>query len=114
MSQGRKVAQFQGIIARDVVGGANGREHLGLLYRVDAQVGFQIKIQIEHVRRIAGLLGNDSHHLHLNGIDGRAVAPAMGTDGAGAGETMAGEGTAADGAGGSTAAACEAAAGAGN
>ena len=54
------------LIARNAVSLANRRKDLRLLNGVDAQVGFQIEIQIEHVNRIAGLLGDQSQHSALS------------------------------------------------
>ena len=68
MSQGRKVAQFQIVVARNVVGRPDGREHFRLLDRVDPEIGFKIQIEIQHVGWIAGFLGNDLHDLHLHVI----------------------------------------------
>ncbi len=64
--QRREVAQLEIVFARNVVGGADGRKHLRLLHGVDAEIRFQIQVEIEHVRRIAGLLGDDLQHLGLN------------------------------------------------
>ena len=63
--QGWEVAQFEIFIAWDVVGCANGGEHLRLLHGVDAEIGFEIEIQIEHVFGIAGFSGYDIENLFL-------------------------------------------------
>ena len=47
--QGREIAELQVRVARDVVGLADGGEHLGLLDGVDAEVGFQVEIEVQHV-----------------------------------------------------------------
>ena len=44
------------------VGLAHRRERLGLLHRVHAEVGLEVEVEIEHVRRVAGLLGDDRQH----------------------------------------------------
>ena len=54
------VAQFTVLVARDAVSLADGGEHLGLFDGVDAEIGFEIEIQVQHVARVAGLL---DHHL---------------------------------------------------
>ena len=54
--QRRVVAQLAVLVARDVVDLADGGEHLRLLDGVDAEVGFEVEVQIQHVFRIAGLL----------------------------------------------------------
>ena len=48
--QGREVAQLQILVARNVVGCAHRGKHLRLLDGVDAEVGFQIEIEVQHVR----------------------------------------------------------------
>ena len=70
MGQGRKVAQLEILITRNVIGCADGREHFRLLNRVDAEVGFEIEVQIQHVLRVAGLLSNDLQHLIFNRVVG--------------------------------------------
>ena len=60
--QGREIAQLQVRVARDVVGLADGGEHLGLLDGVDAEIGFQVEIEIQHVLGIAGLLRDQVEH----------------------------------------------------
>ena len=69
--QRRIVAQLAVLIARNVVDLADGREHFGLLDRVDAEVGLEIEIQIQHVFRIAGLLYHQRENAFL---DHRAIA----------------------------------------
>ena len=60
--QRREVAQLERVLARDVVGLAHGGEGLGLLHGVDAEVGLEVEVEVEHVRRVAGLLGDDGEH----------------------------------------------------
>src|SRR5271157_361812 len=58
MRQGRVVAQFAVLVAGNAVDLADGREHFRLLDGVDAEIRFQIEIQVQHVFGIAGLF----HH----------------------------------------------------
>ena len=69
MLQSGKVAQLEGIVARNVVGRTDGGEHFRLFDRVDAEIGLEIQVRIQHVRRIACLLGDDRHHLVLHRIE---------------------------------------------
>ena len=62
------VAQLPVLIARNVVDLADGREHFGLFDGVDAEVSFEIEIQIQHVFRIAGLLYHQRENAFLDGI----------------------------------------------
>ena len=68
MRQGRIVAQLAVLVARNVVDLADGREHLRLLDGVDAEVGFEVEVQIQHVFRIAGLLDHQGQDAFLHGI----------------------------------------------
>src|SRR5579864_1593532 len=70
MSKGGEIAKLHIFVARNVVGRSDGGEHLGLLDRIDAEVRFQIEIEVQHIFRIAGLLGDDLEHLLLNRIVG--------------------------------------------
>ena len=85
MVQGRVVAQLQRVVALDPVGLADRGEDLGLLDRVDPEVGLEVEVHVEQVGRIAGLLGDDRQHPLLDaagrggaaaGSGGRARAPA--------------------------------------
>ena len=58
MRQGRVIAQLAILIAWDVVDFADGGEHLGLFNSVNAQIRFEIQVQIEHLLGIAGFF----HH----------------------------------------------------
>ena len=62
MVEGGEVAQLQGVLAGDAVDLAHGGEQLGLLDRVDTQVGLQVQVEIEHVLRVAGLLSDEGQH----------------------------------------------------
>ena len=61
--QGRKLFELQIFVARYVVRFAHSCEGLGLFDRVDAQVGFQVEIQVEHIGWIAGLARDHLEHL---------------------------------------------------
>ena len=65
------VAQLQIITAWDVVGLADCGQDFGLLHRVDAQVGFQIEFQVQHLGRVARLLADQSQHALGDGIGTR-------------------------------------------
>ena len=67
-AQGRELPQLEIVLARDVVGLAHRGKGLGLLDRVDAEVGLEVELEVEHVGRIPGLLGDDRQHLVRNGI----------------------------------------------
>ena len=62
------VAQLQVVAAGDVKGGADGGKRFRLLYCVNSQVRFQVQVQIEHVRGVAGLFGDNGYHLRRDGI----------------------------------------------
>ena len=68
VSQGREIAQLEIFIAWNVVRSSYGGKHLRLFNGVDTEVRFEIKIQVQHVFRIAGLLGDDLQDLLLDGI----------------------------------------------
>ena len=69
MRERRELAELEVFITRDVVVSTNSREHLGLLDRIDAEVGLEVEIQVEHVGRIVGRLGHNSNH-HLFDVVG--------------------------------------------
>src|SRR5208337_495915 len=56
VSKGGIVAQLAVFIAWDAVDLADGGEHLRLLDRVNAEVRFEVQIQVQHVSGIASLL----------------------------------------------------------
>ena len=65
VGQGREVAQFEVLVAGDAELLPDGREDLGLLDSVDAQVGFHVKVQIQQVTRVPGEpLDNTDHRSH--------------------------------------------------
>ncbi len=70
MRQGWKIAQLHIFVARNVVCSSHGRKHLRLFDGVDAQVGFQVEIQVQHVFGISGLFSHDLENHLLDGIIG--------------------------------------------
>ena len=62
MFEGGVVAEFECVVAFDAPGLADGGEDLGLLDGVDAEVGFEVEVHVEHVFGVAGLLGDDREH----------------------------------------------------
>ena len=62
VSQRGIVAQFAAVITRNAVDLADGGEHLCLLDGIDAKVGFEIEIQIQHVPGIASLFDREVHN----------------------------------------------------
>src|SRR5271157_1507340 len=68
MRQCWEFAQFEILIARNVVYGPYCREHLRLLDCVYAEVRFQIKIQVQHILGIAGLLHHQLKDAFLHGF----------------------------------------------
>ncbi|MEI2825285.1 MAG: hypothetical protein V9F04_02005 [Dermatophilaceae bacterium] len=68
MAQGREVAQFHGVVAFDLVVLADGGEDFGLFDGVDAEVGFEVKVGVEQVGRVAGQTGDDLGHLRDDGV----------------------------------------------
>ena len=74
MRQRRVIAQLAVLVARNVVDLADGGEHFRLLDGVHAEVGFQIKIDIQHVFGIAGLLHHQVEDAFLHRIASAVVA----------------------------------------
>ncbi len=72
--EGGVVAQGEVVVAFDVVFLADGGERFGLFDGVDPQVGFEVEFEVEHLGRIAGLLGHDGQHLLDDRIDAGAAA----------------------------------------
>ena len=62
MGQGGEVAQLEGVVAGHPVVLADRGEDLGLLDRVHPEVGLQVEVDVEQIRRIAGELGDDADH----------------------------------------------------
>ena len=67
------VAQLKVLVARNVIFRSDGREHLRLFHGVDAEVRFEVEIQVQHVLRIAGLLDHQCENAFLDGIAGDAL-----------------------------------------
>ena len=86
VAQGGVVAQLEVVVAVDAVALADGGEHLGLFDGVDAEVGFEVEVGVEHVGRVAGLLGDDRQD---RGRDHVVVGAARGAAAAGAGSARA-------------------------
>ena len=84
--EGRVVAQLERVVALDPVGLADGGEHLGLLDRVDPQVGLEIEVHVEQILGIARLLRDQPQHLRLDiarrGRSGSSAAAAGAAAGA--------------------------------
>ena len=59
MCQGREIAQLQVRVTFDTELLTHGGEHLGLLDRVDTQVGLEVEIHFQHVGRVTGLVGDE-------------------------------------------------------
>ncbi len=70
MGQCRIVAQLQILVTRDVVDASDGGEQLRLLHGVNAKIGFQVEIEIQHVLGIPGLLHHQSEDAFLDGFVG--------------------------------------------
>ena len=68
MCQRRVIAQLAGLVPRDLVRLADRGEDFGLLDGVNAQVSFEIEIQIEHVDGIAGFFCDQSEHFLFDSI----------------------------------------------
>jgi hypothetical protein len=64
------VAQVEVVAARDVEGLAQGDEGFGLLDCIDAQVGLQVEVQLQHLLRVARLRGDDGQHPGRDRIPG--------------------------------------------
>ena len=62
MGEGGEVAQFEVGVAVDVEVVADGGEQFGLFDGVDAEVGFEVEVDVEHVGGVAGLLGDECEH----------------------------------------------------
>ena len=68
MFERRELAQLQVLIALDAVGGADRREHFGLLDGIDTEVGLEVQVHLQHVRRITGLLGHQLDDFPLDAV----------------------------------------------
>ena len=83
MGEGGEVAEPEVLVALDAELRAYGGEDFGLLNGVDAQVGFQIEIEVEQFGRVAGHVRDDPDDL-ADHRDPRPAAAAAGAAGAGA------------------------------
>jgi hypothetical protein len=70
VAQGRIVAELALLVAGDAPLLADGGEELRLLHGVDAEVGLEVEVEVQHVRRIACLLGDEGEDLVSHGILG--------------------------------------------
>ena len=68
LGQGVIVAQLDVIAARDVIGLADGGKDLGLLDGVDAQVGLEVEVEVEHIGRVAGLFADQGQDALGDGV----------------------------------------------
>jgi hypothetical protein len=66
--EGWEFSQLELIVAGNVVGLTHRGKGLGLLDGVDPEIGFEIELQIEHVGRVSGLLGDDGQDLLGHGV----------------------------------------------
>ncbi|MEI2825284.1 MAG: hypothetical protein V9F04_02000 [Dermatophilaceae bacterium] len=66
----REVAQLHGVVAFDLVVLADGGEDFGLFDGVDAEVGFEVKVGVEQVGRVAGQIGDELSHLGQDRVTG--------------------------------------------
>ena len=55
----RVVAELEFVVAFDAVFLADGGEQFGLFDGVDAEVGFDVEVDGEHLGRVAGLFGDE-------------------------------------------------------
>ncbi len=71
VGEGGVVAQLELVVAFDVEAFADLGEDLGLFDGVDAEVGFEVEVEVEQVGGVAGLVGHHRDHLglHVGGLD---------------------------------------------
>ncbi len=62
------VAELGRVVAGNVIRLTNAGEDLGLLDGVDAEVGLQIEVERQHVRRVARLFGDQCQHALLHWV----------------------------------------------
>ena len=72
--QRRVVAQAQTFHLRDAERFTHRSKRLCLLDRVDAQIRFQVEIEVQHILWIAGLLCHDTEDGHGHRVAGRLVS----------------------------------------
>ena len=66
VGEGGVVAELELVVAFDAEAFADLGEDLGLLDGVDAEVGFEVEVEVEHVGGVAGLVGHHGEHLGLD------------------------------------------------
>ena len=71
MGEGGVVAEFELVVAFDAVVLADGGEHFGLFDGVDAEVGFEVEVEGEHVGGVAGLVGDQGEDVGFDVSVGR-------------------------------------------
>ena len=82
MGEGGEVAELQVGVAFDAEVFADGREEFGLFDGVDAEVGFEVEVGVEHVGRVAGLVGDQCQHGRVDvlgfGCEDRRLSDGLG------------------------------------
>ena len=68
---GRVVAEFEFVVVVDAVFLADGGEQFGLFDGVDAEVGFEVEVDGEHLGRVAGLFGDEGDDACGDRVDRR-------------------------------------------
>ena len=71
VGEGGVVAEFELVVAFDAVVLADGGEHFGLFDGVDAEVGFEVEVEGEHVGGVAGLVGDQGEDVGFDVSVGR-------------------------------------------
>ena len=84
VGEGGVVAELELVVAFDAEAFADEGEDLGLFDGVDAEVGFEVEVEVEHVGGVAGLVGHHGEDLGLD-VQVAATGPAAGGVGAGSG-----------------------------
>ena len=72
-AQRRIVTEVDTFLNRNGERLTNGGKGFGLLDRVDAEIRFQIQVEVQHVLGIAGLLGHDTQDLLDHLVSGRQL-----------------------------------------
>ena len=68
MPERRERPKLEIVLALDIVRLADCGKGLGLLDGVDPEVGLEVELEVQHVRRIPGLLRDDGQHLRRHRI----------------------------------------------
>ena len=74
MLQCREVAELHVLLTLDAVCLADGGEGFGLLHGVDAEVGFEVEVHLQHVLGVAGLVRDDFEDFLDDGVGGWGAA----------------------------------------